>query len=430
MAKGWSFGALTDALKSPAFTDFGTNIGATMKVGTFGIGSATIPITASLDLLYYPFVVGEHLYVKIDNVKNVPADIKFGAGWYIKIVVLGADDVGVMLYMEDANGLVYSAHRRNEGGSQPVWHVSQLLTMCGGSAWISGKVSIGSTLIVNGQTVLNNTLDVGGASWVGSTISIGQRASGTFARNDIASINVGDSDSGLVGSGDGVIDIYCNNVPTARFQANYMRVYGPVVSEDANAFRIRVNNNKSVIHRFDGSNYYMLLTNDGDPDGTWNNLRPFSFNGANGDVNMGHNVSVGGSINVGGSVNCSGSAQYGGNIQIAWGGRGHTYQENGDIVNVNGANYSIFQSYGSNNLSGALSWLYNNTNGNINNCAQWVRTGAQNNFGKIGTQLIISAGWVLVGLNSANGNYNENMALIGGRLQIYRNNGGWVDSAY
>ena len=44
------------------------------------------------------------------------------------------------------------------------------------------------------------------------------------------------------------------------------------------------------------------------------------------------------------------------NINIQWGGRGARYQENGDIVSIQGT--SIFQEYGG-KLSGAINWLKN-----------------------------------------------------------------------
>ena len=40
----------------------------------------------------------------------------------------------------------------------------------------------------------------------------------------------------------------------------------------------------AVIHRKDTTDYYMLLTNNNDADGTWNSLRPFSINLASGNV--------------------------------------------------------------------------------------------------------------------------------------------------
>lgn len=69
----------------------------------------------------------------------------------------------------------------------------------------------------------------------------------------------------------------------------------------------------SVFFRQDGSNFYMMVTNPNDQGGTWNGLRPFRFNLANGAVTMSNGLI---------------SEQ---NIRIAWGGREATYQENGDI---------------------------------------------------------------------------------------------------
>lgn len=48
-----------------------------------------------------------------------------------------------------------------------------------------------------------------------------------------------------------------------------------------------------VIQRVDTSSYYLLVTNQGDALGTFNALRPFSFNLATGEVNMPHGAFVG-----------------------------------------------------------------------------------------------------------------------------------------
>ena len=73
-------------------------------------------------------------------------------------------------------------------------------------------------------------------------------------------------------------------------------------------------------------------------------------------LNVDSNATINGSINVGGNT------QLGGNLRINWGGRGVTYQENGDIVEQQGG-AAIFHSVNnSNNLSGALSYL----NGKMN----------------------------------------------------------------
>ena len=63
----------------------------------------------------------------------------------------------------------------------------------------------------------------------------------------------------------------------------------------ANAFRA-VYGNYGVFLRNDGSNTYFLITASGDQYGSWNTLRPFYFNNANGDVTMGHNVSITGTL--------------------------------------------------------------------------------------------------------------------------------------
>jgi len=58
----------------------------------------------------------------------------------------------------------------------------------------------------------------------------------------------------------------------------------------------------STILRNDNNGFYLLLTNSGDPDGTWNSLRPFMVSLPSGSVNIGSgalNVTHGGNIGVG-----------------------------------------------------------------------------------------------------------------------------------
>lgn len=57
-------------------------------------------------------------------------------------------------------------------------------------------------------------------------------------------------------------------------------------------------NGKSVIHRWDGSYYYILFSDS--ETGGWNNLRPFTIN-TNGGVSFGHDVSVGGQLYLSGN---------------------------------------------------------------------------------------------------------------------------------
>lgn len=86
------------------------------------------------------------------------------------------------------------------------------------------------------------------------------------------------------------------------------------------------------------------------------------------------------------------------------------------------------------NLQGDVygGYITNYINDRFNQCAQWVRTGAQQDFGPIGRPApgkTVPAGWVLVGLNGNSNESNQNMQLIGGRLQVWKPGVQWVDSA-
>lgn len=86
------------------------------------------------------------------------------------------------------------------------------------------------------------------------------------------------------------------------------------------------------------------------------------------------------------------------------------------------------------NLQGDVygGYITNYINDRFNQCAQWVRTGAQQDFGQIGRPApgkTVPAGWVLVGLNANGNEANQNMQLIGGRLQVWKPGVQWVDSA-
>lgn len=87
------------------------------------------------------------------------------------------------------------------------------------------------------------------------------------------------------------------------------------------------------------------------------------------------------------------------------------------------------------NLQGDIyggDYITNYINNRFNQCAQWVRTGAQQDFGPIGRPApgkTVPGGWVLVGLNGNSKESNQNMQLIGGRLQVWKPGVQWVDSA-
>lgn len=72
---------------------------------------------------------------------------------------------------------------------------------------------------------------------------------------------------------------------------------GGLVVSAASASQARIKHgNFGVILRNDGTNYYHLLTNSGDADGTWNALRPFTINLSTGAVSMANGLTVTGSV--------------------------------------------------------------------------------------------------------------------------------------
>lgn len=80
-----------------------------------------------------------------------------------------------------------------------------------------------------------------------------------------------------------------------------LRSTGELISTNSNQARF-IAGNYGLIHRNDGSNYYMLLTNSGDQYGSWNTLRPFSIANASGSVNIGNSalfVQHGGNVGIG-----------------------------------------------------------------------------------------------------------------------------------
>jgi hypothetical protein len=63
-------------------------------------------------------------------------------------------------------------------------------------------------------------------------------------------------------------------------------VHGEITSRNVNAFRLR-REKYGLFLRNDDQDIYMLLTNSGSPDGSWNNLRPFKIQNSTGNIYFG-----------------------------------------------------------------------------------------------------------------------------------------------
>lgn len=121
----------------------------------------------------------------------------------------------------------------------------------------------------------------------------------------------------------------------------------------ANGLRIS-QSNRGMMWRFDGGSAWLLFTNDGDPWGNFNGLRPFQADWSTGNVTMAHTVSVGGNLNVSnqvsaGSVQATPNALFynennGMSLRVGNGSVGYRYYNfngnNGDFVVNNGWAYA------------------------------------------------------------------------------------------
>ncbi|MBE0673443.1 MAG: tail fiber domain-containing protein [Bacteroidales bacterium] len=109
------------------------------------------------------------------------------------------------------------------------------------------------------------------------------------------------------------IDFYTSSVHVMRISATgnvgiktktplySLDVNGEITSRSSNAFRMRASTYSSFL-RNDNTNLYLMLTNNGDPDGSWNTLRPIVVGLSSGNLSLGNgalNVIHGGNVGVG-----------------------------------------------------------------------------------------------------------------------------------
>lgn len=137
-----------------------------------------------------------------------------------------------------------------------------------------------------------------------SNAVVGSGTSDVFLQNSKSNKYLQLKDNGVLAYSDSAI-YHQTNKPTpaelGAYPASGGQVSGPVVSTDANGFRIKSGAIGSFF-RNDGGSSYFLLTASGDQDGSWNGLRPIYWNNTTGNVTMGHNVGVGGALTANGGI--------------------------------------------------------------------------------------------------------------------------------
>jgi hypothetical protein len=75
-----------------------------------------------------------------------------------------------------------------------------------------------------------------------------------------------------------------------NYPSYMLDVNGEIASRTENALRFRSSGYSTFFHQ-DASDLYLLVTNSGDPDGSWNSFRPFRMNYSTGNVYIGSNNS-------------------------------------------------------------------------------------------------------------------------------------------
>lgn len=137
-----------------------------------------------------------------------------------------------------------------------------------------------------------------------SNAVVGSGTSDVFLQNSKSGKYLQLKDTGVLAYS-GYAIYHQGNKPTpdeiGAYPASGGQLSGPVVSTDANGFRIK-SGAISSFFRNDGGSSYFLLTASGDQDGTWNSLRPIYWNNTTGNVTMGHAVGVNGKLTANGGL--------------------------------------------------------------------------------------------------------------------------------
>lgn len=285
------------------------------------------------------------------------------------------------------------------------------LTLKGdGSAASNVSTMTYSGALVAGATTVSSLASTGGMS-VSATATFGYRImmqrSGaipyhTFTRTDITSAPSSETEIGrlvwgygmsgtdtwgtggvlgymstfAVANGGGKVNISANNSSNATGAALLLNGYtgeatvtgtltttGAISTPDElvstqNGNNVRMNNGTySVIHRNYSGQYYILLTDSGNPTGTYNSLRPFTMALSTGAITIGtalttsSTVAVSGAASFGSSVSVSGAAALSSTLTV-----GGTLTASGEVISTSihsyrmvYGNYGMFQRFDGSN---------------------------------------------------------------------------------
>ncbi|MHA0970314.1 phage tail-collar fiber domain-containing protein [Enterobacter cloacae] len=205
---------------------------------------------------------------------------------------------GVYNYTALATGTtgVKNFLRKFRGGSgDTIWHE----TAQGGEyRFATGNTDAQEEFAINTSTGVRsrgNITSQSGAIYSGSSKKIGIFSSGTSDKNANLRLWGASGRPTVVELGDDAGYHYYsqrNTDGSITFQFNGsagfgggINASGEIVSKSANGLRIAYGN-YGVFWRNDGGNFYLMLTNSGDSTGSFNSLRPFVVNLANGYVTM------------------------------------------------------------------------------------------------------------------------------------------------
>jgi hypothetical protein len=183
----------------------------------------------------------------------------------------------------------------------PNWNIN-------GNTTISGILSSGS----NGGNSFNNLLIQGDGTnaYIRPTNANSSLYLGSNNTNKVI-IN----SSGYLGIGGSLSPAYPIDISSGSLRITN----GEFISSATNNARF-IAGNYGIIHRNDGTNYYILLTNSGDQYGSYNALRPFAINLTSGAVTLSNSAIINNGLTVNQSSTINGGLTVNGGQTINTGG--------------------------------------------------------------------------------------------------------------